>query len=826
MGNEIVKPIYKKIELGLNSNEYLVVNNEGVGVIDENGKIIIPTNYNLIDTFDNNYYLVKEGYYFGLIDKAGKEVVPIDNKEIKVFLDGLYIIREKEDLYKIIDAQNKTIYVFHKYCQRVYDYKKIITDKGEVFFNIDCNDAKYLIKIEKNVWTRILEKYNIQEIYENKITQLKSYGLIGFYDLNTQKIIEPQFKEIKYDYPHKLFYCKTDKYFETIIDYNLNITHPKEQITNISKSENILFYEKDGKYGFFDKNHQKTKNTFQNISLEFPISSSNQKLYKYYDNKEQKKGGLIDEKGEIVIKANLYDQIYSVANQFLFPGKKYKKEELEQFLICTDKSRKTTDRIDFVTLYGNKIASMAVSKKNYSVAYIYENGMVFLKAPDETLFFDLKENKIISRTSSISANQDQDRGFTILKNDVSVVNPKKIVAQKYSMYGDLICERIIDRNQDTRNLENWNYYITQKKDNKYGVVGVNEKISVPFVYDTIAPSPVNTVYIAKKNTKFGLIDRDNNVLLNFEYDTIDIQYLNEYINGDENYKGIDYSYKIDKRLPPQTSVNFIVSKNHKLGILDFNLKFILPVEYDSFRKERFLFQNIIARKGNSSMAYTSQGNFLFQVECDSLVDCQNYYKIYKDKKQGILNQKGMEVFPIICTKVEKTKFDNLFILEKDSKKYITNTKGEIISIGYDEIGTSRFYNYLEVKINKKFGLMNNKGTIIIPELYDSMVQIMGTYYVILYLNGKAGIVDLNSEKNEILPLKIPIAYFGIKQIVDKKYIIVSNSHKEGVIDLNNKVLIPMIYDSINYKEYQNYFICSDNNLICNVTPDNVIIKLD
>lgn len=36
----------------------------------------------------------------------------------------------------------------------------------------------------------------------------------------------------------------------------------------------------------------------------------------------------------------------------------------------------------------------------------------------------------------------------------------------------------------------------------------------------------------------------------------------------------------------------------------------------------------------------------------------------------------------------------------------------------------------------------------------------------------------------------------------------------------------MIYDSINYKEYENYFICSDNNLIRNVTPDNVIIKVD
>jgi hypothetical protein len=76
-----------------------------------------------------------------------------------------------------------------------------------------------------------------------------------------------------------------------------------------------------------------------------------------------------------------------------------------------------------------------------------------------------------------------------------------------------------------------------------------------------------------------------------------------------------------------------------------------------------------------------------------------------------------------------------------------------------------------------------------------------------------------------LPIKIPISYAKIKGIVNKKYIIVSNNSKEGVIDLNNKILIPMIYDSVNFEESKKYFICNNNNLIKNITPDNVIINV-
>jgi hypothetical protein len=856
MGNEIVKPIYREIDLGLNNQQYLVANNSGAGIIDENGKIIIPTEYRSINYFNDNYYIIEKEHNYGLFDTNGKVVIPIEYKEIQIFLDGLYIVKDKDDVCKIIDANNEIIYYFPVYCEKISEFEKITSSKGELFYKFGLHFRRgyegwydlILVQIENNWGSQILEKYKIKEIYDNKIIQLvyKNKTLIGFYNLDNEKIIQPTFKEIIYNHQKKLIYCKTDKYFDTIIDDNLNIASSKNQITNIVN--NLILYEKEGKYGFFDKNNQKTKNTFQDIDLERPIYLSNQILYKYYDNTNKTKGGIIDENGNIIVKSNLYDQIndFSTSNEIIFPDTKFDKKELEKILIGKDNSNNKRDKIDFFTLFGNKIASMNVPKNNYTFDFIFKKGITILQAPNEIIFFNLIEKKIVLKINASKLIKNNDEEFIILKEDSSIVDPKKILAQKYSIKGKLIWNRIVDRAQDVRSIENVNNNFIQKKDNKYGFVGVDEKTINPFVYDSIIPSIYNT-YIVKKNNKFGIMDHDNNILLNIEYDKVDTEGLSEYdYRSERSY--LDRNTSCDKRAPPRTSYNFIVSKNNKIGIVDINLKSILSVAHESYRKNRYLFENIIAKKGNYSIVYNAKGNLLFQIECDSLSLNRNYYPanytVYKNNKRGFLNDKGVEIFPIMYTKVEKTKFGNLYILEKDTKKYIVNSKGEIISKAYDEINTTKFYNHFEVILNNKSGLMNNKGKIVIPEIYDYIGSNSGeitentvgvvndeifaaaTNYTLIALDGKVGIIDLSTEKNNIIPIKIPLATRKIYAAINNKYIVVSGLGKVGVSDFNNKIIIPTIYDWINYEKGKNYFTCSLNNIIKHITSDNVVIKVE
>lgn len=816
-GNEIVKPIYTRIVKGLENQFVVIQDDRNVGVIDENGKVIIPLAYNSVDFFDNKYYIVGQSYNFGVFDKEGKEVFPIIYKEIKVFLDGYYLVKDQDNIYKIIDAQSKVIFTLPRDCDTVYKFEKITNSTNEAFFYIH-GYHNYLVKIENNICTQILEKYDILELYDNNIIQLRSHYLIGFYDLNSKKIIEPKFKEIQIAYSNakKFFYGKTDLYFDTIIDENLNSIPSNDHISNVYN--NIIIFEKNGKYGFFDKNNKKIKNIFQSIDISYPIYSSGRKFYKFNDT--SKRQGVVDDNGKIIIKANVYDVIDPTPRKIVLSGKKHKKEKLEEILICIDKSDKTVDKIDFVSFYGNKIAGLSVPKKNYS--FEFRKGMAVLNTSGEGIFFDLNENKILLKVNG-DLFPDNDGGFTVMKKS-STQNPK-IIVQKYSTKGNLITERSIQQNQNFRYLDNWNSYLIQKKENKYGIISVDEKIRIPFVYDTIIPS-IDSVYIAKKDNKYGFIDNKNNVVLNFEYDKIETQYVQERRMMRNDVEITKETH--DKRAPQKPLINFIVSKNNKLGILGPNLKNILPIEYDSFRKDRTLSSSIIAIKGENSMVYNTLGNFLFEVKCDSLVETEynpKCYKIYENGKQGFLNEKGNLVFPLLYPKVEKIYFGNLFIVEKDSKKYLANSEGKLISASYDEINFTKFYGYLEVKTNNKFGLINKAGTVLIPVIYDGLVQYLNYKYMVVSLNGMQGIIDLEAAKNKMLPIKIPISYGAITQIVNKKYLIVSDFSKTGVIDLNNnKIVIPMLYDSVYYQENKNYFVCSNSEKISYVTVGNVVIK--
>lgn len=69
LGNWIVKPIYVEIE-SLGNGDFKVRNSEKFGVIDSNGRIVVPMNYDRIHAtyiFSSRFYTVKLNNRFGVI---------------------------------------------------------------------------------------------------------------------------------------------------------------------------------------------------------------------------------------------------------------------------------------------------------------------------------------------------------------------------------------------------------------------------------------------------------------------------------------------------------------------------------------------------------------------------------------------------------------------------------------------------------------------------------------------------------------------------------------------------------------------------------------
>jgi len=101
----------------------------------------------------------------------------------------------------------------------------------------------------------------------------------------------------------------------------------------------------------------------------------------------------------------------------------------------------------------------------------------------------------------------------------------------------------------------------------------------------------------------------------------------------------------------------------------------------------------------------------------------------------------------------------------------------VIDIVYENIIlVSGDENKYLVKMNNKWGLINEKGDIIIPIIYNDLIHMeYDEYYV--GQSGKWGVIN---ENNEII---IPIEYTNLMQIGADKFM-VSQNNRWGIIKLN------------------------------------------
>jgi len=97
-------------------------------------------------------------------------------------------------------------------------------------------------------------------------------------------------------------------------------------------------------------------------------------------------------------------------------------------------------------------------------------------------------------------------------------------------------------------------------------------------------------------------------------------------------------------------------------------------------------------------------------------------------------------------------------------------------------------NLILNKKNEKWGLINNKGDIIVPYVYDYLSP-LNSGGLKAQKENKYGIIN---ETNEILT---PFIYDKIVQKkISDKHIIVSMDGMKGVIDKNNNILLPLEYE--------------------------------
>lgn len=453
-----------------------------------------------------------------------------------------------------------------------------------------------------------------------------------------------------------------------------------------------------------------------------------------------------------------------------------------------------------------------------------------------------------------------------------------------------------------------------KKGEKYGAFKSDGELLVPIKYPKVLYSNSNSGLTLVKNNKQQLQLLINDKIRDITFDNIifyqnaaiinkdqksgllidgkmicPIEYDNISINGipltKENY--LKKTLEQRKYLEFREAQNiFILEKEKKFGVI-LNKEFLYPmtfdkVLYDTYRKVIIVQQDkrkglyLIGSKQKTDIVYDDiqfDGTEFIELKKNQLSSMVDYklnvvipmeyndiqvqgfnggFKVFKDKKQGWLTNKGELLIPAIYDEIENfngfsgNSFKDLFKVKVgENTGVIDKTNKIILPIVFEFVFERNDFIGGKTK-EGKFGLYKNDGTVILqPEfnfiyesiaegtkllyakkeglytfinkageiIYNNSIKKYGyledeykmlnpildgksSFLMVQEANNKFGIYDERSERQ-----CLPFVYDAIKQKFFNQrtaYFIVRKGSKFGVVDDQNKIIIPFDYDDLRF----------------------------
>lgn len=197
-------------------NGYWVVGNtNGRGIIDDNGKEIIPCQYDTITTFDDkDCAIVSIDDKYGMINKENDVVIPLHYKAIFPFHDG---------------AGNEDDKYFNDY-GTTYDYT-LVLDNNENAFTIDRKGNK-IFNLGDFGYDAVCSGATLY----NNLIPVEKDGLYGFIDMQGNAVVPLKYNDIKSDFINGYAcvaigenYGVIDMKGETVIEFDYAYISPFDQ---------------------------------------------------------------------------------------------------------------------------------------------------------------------------------------------------------------------------------------------------------------------------------------------------------------------------------------------------------------------------------------------------------------------------------------------------------------------------------------------------------------------------------------------------------------------------------------------------------------------
>lgn len=424
----------------------------------------------------------------------------------------------------------------------------------------------------------------------------------------------------------------------------------------------------------------------------------------YYAVYEDEKWGVINTKGEYVLKPSYEEMI-------IIP------DETKPIFICTYdvnyengtyQSKVVNEKNE--TLYTNydKIEAISNHDENNNLWYMKnmlkvqkdgKYGLINLEGKELANCQYEKIEPITGVNSVLVTTKDGKQGL------VDAVG-KEIIANTYTSIQSL-----------TKQYENG--FIVKNEQGKYGVIGYDKTVALDTKYDAIQPVYGNHMYVVKENGTWKIIDTQEKVYTQNTFDEVKeitnnsfiIQKAGKYgvidIQGNQiiptNYEDIYYAFEN----------YYIAKKDNQYGIINASneTKIDFNYQYISYDKDADILR---ADKENAETDLIDRS---MQVKVTGVVS-----QINKDKNFIRIRQK--EEYHYYNFKLEEKKNtelltgNTLFLSKKDGKYGYVNEKGiVIVNYQYDDATEQNKYGYVAVKKDGKWGALDAKGNTLLEPTY-------------------------------------------------------------------------------------------------------------
>ena len=293
---------YQSIEYDNTNKVFVIEKSKKYGVINQNGDVIVPIQYNQIDI---------TGIYLYAQNEQGTTVYNNDGTQAKVD-SNIAIINTKNERYKIkINNKDRTKYGVvdqdgKELIEEKYNYIEYLYDN---YFIISSENGKLgIIDDEGNI--KIDTKYDsLQKIQNTDLIQttLAESKIIQVYSKKIEKICEMQNAVLEVKDSYIKIYSDTETKYFSLDGKELN----NKQVYPNNK---LFVVKQDSKYGYEDNNGNAVVNFKYDKACEF-------NEYGYAAVKKDNKWGVVDEQGNEVI-APTYDIKDQTEPSFI--GKYYK----------------------------------------------------------------------------------------------------------------------------------------------------------------------------------------------------------------------------------------------------------------------------------------------------------------------------------------------------------------------------------------------------------------------------------------------------------------------------------------------------------------------